>query len=75
MQDAFGQVQEFQPISIIHHNGEIIQEITVGHYQADVYDKSTNKWFRTSDDAPPIEIQETELTNLGYIFLYKRTDI
>ena len=75
MQDAFGQVQEFQPISIIHHRGEIIQDTTVGHYQADVYDKSTNKWFRTSDDAPPIEIQETELTNLGYIFLYKRTDI
>ena len=75
IQDMSGQAIEFSPIAIIHHTGEVLYNTTVGHYLTDVHEKLTNKWFRTSDDQPPIEIKETELTEMGYIFLYQRADI
>ena len=40
----------------------------------DVLQKATNKWFRTSDDEAPVEIEQSDLTKRGYIFLYKKID-
>ena len=50
------------------------QNTTRGHYQADVLQKTTNKWFRTSDDQAPVEIGRKDLTERGYVFMYKKTD-
>ena len=71
--DVSGHSAEFTPIAIIHHSGVVMGNTTRGHYQADVKDKSTSKWIRTSDDEPPAEISVEDLTNQGYIFLYKKT--
>ena len=56
------------PIAIIHHSGQV----TWGHYQADVLDSKSNQWIRTSDDELPIKISESEITDQGYIYLFKK---
>ena len=56
LQDRKGKSGLFTPIGVIHHNGEVIGNDTRGHYEADVLEKSSNQWFRTSDDMPPKKI-------------------
>ena len=72
LDDFSGRHGVFSPIDVIHHSGEVVQNTTRGHYQADVLHQSSNSWFRTSDDEPPAEITEADLTDRGYIFLYKK---
>ena len=72
LHDVKGKSGIFTPIGVIHHSGEVIDNTTRGHYQADVLDRETNQWVRTSDDEPPMTISKRELTEEGYIFLYKR---
>ena len=70
--DAKGQSATYAPITIIHHSGEVIDDNTMGHYQADVHDKLSQQWFRTSNNQPPVEIARDDVTDKGYIFLYKK---
>ena len=44
--DVKGQSATYAPIAIIHHSGEVIDDNTMGHYQADVLDKLSHQWFR-----------------------------
>ena len=71
LQDVQGNSRAFKPIGVIHHSGEVIGNTTRGHYQADVLDKTTGEWIRTSDDEPPQQILREFVTSQGYIFLYK----
>ena len=71
--DMSGQAQQFSPIAVIHHTGEVIENTTRGHYLAGVLQGQDNKWFRTSDDELPVEIKSSDLTERGYILLYKKT--
>ena len=70
--DTDGRSAIFFPIAIIHHAGYVEGDDTGGHYQADVKNKSSNSWYRTSDNEPPEELHEKNLTQEGYIFLYKK---
>ena len=70
--DVAGRSAYFTPISIIHHSGNVSGESTQGHYRADVYNKNTQSWFRTSDNEPPVALTASGLTKQGYIFLYVR---
>ena len=70
--DKDKKVGKFLPIAIIHHSGSIIGQTTRGHYQADVRNKETGCWFRTSDNDPPKKLNANGLTKKGYIYLYKK---
>ena len=70
--DKDGKVGKFLPISIIHHSGSVIEETVRGHYRADVKNKETETWFRTSDNDQPKKLNSNELSKVGYIFLYKK---
>ena len=72
LQDVEGKKATFTPIAVIHHNGGVINNITQGHYQADILDKKSDKWIRTSDDEDPVIISKDNITKAGYIFLYKK---
>ena len=74
LSDISGSKAVFSPIAIIHHSGQVTGSTTSGHYQADVLDVSSNKWIRTSDDNLPVVISESNVSDQGYIFLYKKTD-
>ena len=73
--DNNGRSAKFFPIAIIHHSGNVIGETTSGHYRADVKNYNTNKWYRTSDNDPPEDLSRKGLTQMGYIFLYKKSRI
>ena len=62
----------FTPIGVIHHSGEVIGNTTRGHYRADVLQKSSCQWFRTSDDEEAQKITRNNVSDQGYIFLYKK---
>ena len=63
----------YSPITIIHYQGHVTPDgDTRGHYMADILDVERNKWYRTSDNSKPRELQVCELSNQGYIYLYKR---
>ena len=64
---------QFEPIAVIHHDGYVFGNDTRGHYMADILDKSTNQWMRTSDDAEPEVIES--VSRQGYIFLYRRSNV
>ena len=66
---------KFFPIAIIHHSGNVIGETTQGHYRADVRNKDTTNWYRTSDNDCPKMLSGQNLTKMGYIFLYKKSSI
>ena len=72
LEDMKGNTGLFAPIAVIHHRGEIYGNTTCGHYQADVLDSLSNHWIRTSDDEAPIMISKEEITEEGYIFLYRK---
>ena len=72
LQDNKGKSGLFKPISVIHHKGEVVGDTTCGHYEADVLDKVSNQWFRTSDDMHPRKLLKHNVTEQGYIFLYKK---
>ena len=70
--DKDEKVGKFLPITIIHHSGSVIEETVRGHYRADVKNKETETWFRTSDNDQPKKLNSNGLTKVGYIFLYKK---
>ena len=38
----------------------------------DIKDNITNMWFRTNDNSDPIQIRTSDVSQLGYVVLYKR---
>ena len=71
--DNDGKSAKFFLIAIIHHSGNVVGETTQGHYRADVRNKESDNWYRTSDNECPKLLSEQNLTKMGYIFLYKKS--
>ena len=62
----------FEPICVVQHQGVLKQDGgSYGHYTADVKEQRSSKWYRTSDNAFPVLINQSEVTKRGYVFLYK----
>ena len=62
---------KFRPLAVIFHIGDVQGDETSGHYKADVRNLDGN-WYRTSDDMMPQKIKENDVSDQGYIFLYKK---
>ena len=73
--DYFGHSARFSPIGVIEHQGTVVGTSVTGHYTADVFNNSTQQWYRTSDSAPPQMISKNDITKSGYVFLYKKSNI
>ena len=43
-----------------------------GHYTCDVKAKDLRSWFRTNDDCTPVPLSVSEVSQKGYVILYKR---
>ena len=71
MESTDGTILTFEPIAIIHHSGQVLDNDTRGHFMADVLDAKNNMWIRTSDDDTPRVLSNP--TDNGYIFLYKKS--
>ena len=71
--DAGGFEAWYEAISVIEYKGSINNYgESQGHYLCDIKDKVTKVWFRTNDNAIPIPISISDVSQYGYIVLLKR---
>ena len=59
----------YEPIAIIEHHGNTSES---GHYTCDVKDVKTRNWYRTNDDTWPKMISANEVSQQGYVVLFKK---
>ena len=69
--DASGTTVQMEPIAVVHYQGRVVNNDTTGHYRADILEKETGLWLRTSDDQEPIIIDKP--SDQGYILVYKKS--
>ena len=69
--DSQNQKAIFKPIAVLFHLGDFIGQETYGHYKTDILDLH-GSWFRTSDDDIPWKFSERNVSDQGYIYLYKK---
>ena len=69
----------YQSISVIEYRGTATgssrsgsRADSRGHYTCDVKDISTDSWYRTNDNANPLQIPVADVSKQGYVILYKR---
>ena len=63
----------YEALSVIEFKGTLNNDgESQGHYLCDVKDKITNQWFRTNDSSDPISIRSSDVSQFGYVVLYKR---
>ena len=73
--DQNGLSASFKLLGVVHHTGNVDgNNQTFGHYRADVYNKKSGNWFRTSDAQTPIKLPPNGITKDGYIYLLKKID-
>ena len=69
IKDNVGVTADFSVRGVIHHHGNAEGLSTFGHYMADVFNRSKDCWFRTSDDSPPQRLSIDDISSKGYIYL------
>ena len=63
----------YEAVSVIEFKGTLNNDgESQGHYLCDVKDKISNQWFRTNDSSDPIYIRSSDVSQFGYVVLYKR---
>ena len=63
----------YTPIACIEFQGSMSRSgDSGGHYVCDIKSYRDGKWLRTNDNDAPEAIDESQVSNLPYIVLYKR---
>ena len=71
--DVRGNQVQYEAVSIIEYVGSLSRTgQSHGHYICDVKEKKSKIWFRTNDDQYPIQLPLSEVSQNGYVVLYKR---
>ena len=71
--DSFKQMHVFSPIACIEFQGEVSSTgESRGHYICDVKSSTGGKWIRTNDNYRPKVINESQVSNLPYVVLYRK---
>ena len=45
-----------------------------GHYICDIKERSTQQWFRTNDNNLPVPIEVEDVSQMGYVILYRKLE-
>ena len=71
--DSKGIENSFEVVAVIEYQGQVTASgHSDGHYICDVKDKNSKQWYRTNDDCSPKLMNVSEVTQNGYVFLYRR---
>ena len=71
--DAEGCQDWYEAISVIEYKGRLSSTgDSQGHYMCDIKDNVTNRWFRTNDNSPPFPVRVSDVSQYGYVVLFKR---
>ena len=61
----------YKPLAVLYHLGDVKGKDAFGHYKTDILDLN-GSWFRTSDEDIPRKISERNVSDQGYIYLYRK---
>ena len=71
--DSEGFQDWYEAISVIEYNGRLSPTgESEGHYTCDIKENISNIWFKTNDSRDPIQIRVSDVSEHGYVVLYKR---
>ena len=71
--DAEGSQVWYEAIAVIEYMGRLSQTgESDGHYICDIKESISNKWFRTNDNYTPIPIRTPDVSQNGYVILFRR---
>ena len=74
LRDAGGSQVWYEPISVIEYIGRLSPTgESDGHYVCDIKQNTSNFWFRTNDDSSPAQKSSSDVSQNGYVVLFKRT--
>ena len=72
--DAGGSQVWYEAIAVIEYMGRLSQTgESAGHYICDVKESISSKWYRTNDNSTPTPIRTSDVSQNGYVILFKRT--
>ena len=73
LRDEAGFQTWYEAVSVIEYKGRLSSTgESQGHYICDVKDKNSNLWYRTNDNCDPINLRISDVSQNGYVVLYKR---
>ena len=71
--DSDGFQDWYEAISVIEYNGRLSPTgESEGHYTCDIKENISKMWFKTNDSVDPIKISVSDVSQLGYVVLFKR---
>ena len=71
--DVNGCYDWYEAISVIEFDGTLSSTgHSEGHYRCDVKEVTSKCWFKTNDDRDPAPIEDSEVSQYGYVVLFKR---
>ena len=71
--DVEGNQDWYEAISVIEYSGRLSPTgESEGHYLCDIKENISNIWFKTNDDSDPVPIRTSDVSQYGYVVLYKR---
>ena len=71
--DTSGSQVWYEAIAVIQYMGSLTQTgESDGHYICDVKESISNKWFRTNDNSTPSQIRTSDVSQNGYVVLFRR---
>ena len=71
--DSEGFQDWYEAISVIEYNGRLSPNgESEGHYTCDIKENISKMWFKTNDSVDPIKISVSDVSQLGYVVLFKR---
>ena len=63
----------FSPIACIEFQGTVSSSgDSKGHYICDIKSETEGTWIRTNDNDEPKAIEETQVSNMPYVVLFRK---
>ena len=63
----------YEAISVIEFDGTLNSSgESTGHYTCDIKESLLKTWFKTNDSSAPIPIRVSDVSQYGYVVLFKR---
>ena len=73
--DSTDKVSKFEAVSVIEFQGSVSSSgRSQGHYICDIKERSTQQWYRTNDNNHPVPIEVEDVSQMGYVILYRKLD-
>ena len=75
LRDSTNETIKFEAVAVIEFQGSVSSSgHSQGHYICDIKERSTQQWFRTNDNNDPVSIEVDDVSQMGYVILYRKIE-